>query len=842
MKRFLPLFFLLIHGYFSTCQNIRKAPTPSWVKVIQTDNDSILEDLGESQYLLLDFQYNLANESVFFHYKIKILNSEGIQSNSDIDISFDPSYQTLTLHQVDLIRDGKRIPKLYEEPVKKFQRETSMERSLYDGSISAVMNLKDVREGDILEYSFSRKGFNPINKGNFSTTFSQNYSTPVNRIYNRIVFPKVVRLQYKLYNEAVKPISTETQGLKSYEWDMEGYDYVDYDKSIPSWFNAQKKVRVSTYKSWREVVEWALPLYTYDVSSVKKFGQEISSASTKEGKILDLIDWVQNDVRYLGFEEGIGAYKPNAPAKVYKQRFGDCKDKSLLLVSLLRSEGVEAYPLLVNTTYQQEIENFLPSGGVFDHCVVYFEFDEKEFFIDPTISSQGGDLLNRQFPNYKKGLLIKEGEESIITAGRNPFPLAEQHVREYFQLESVGGNTSFKVETTYLGDEADQIRSYFASNSRKDIQDEYLDYYSTIYSDMVVTKDLVYIDSLKDSENKIITEEYYTIEGLWTLEGDSTYYLAEVYPLVFSYYVDYTKSSKRSMPLYVGRPKTITYHSYIKFPEKWPVSPASKTINHKGFTYISSATKEAKDSMVIKYRLDLTQDYLNAEDAMSFYEKMEDAHNDLGFQFTYNLSSSDKPIEINWIALSAIFLVLILGTLGAIYLYRNYNPTPLYPDTSFPIGGWLILPAIGITITPLFAIIRIYRQEYFSQAIYDGIDAVGKGTNQLGFLVGVELVYNHLYIVFSILLVVLFYKKRSSLPSLASIFYAVAFLIPLIDIIWLESISPDYLDEASKTDTYGTIGRSLISALIWIPYFNISKRVKQTFVKVYRGAKKEKES
>ena len=839
MKRFLPLFFLLVHGYYSICQNVQKAPVPSWVEVIQTEGDSIIEDIGESQYLLLDIQYNLSNETAFFHYKIKILNAEGIQSNSDIDVSFDPSYQSLTLHQVDLIRDGKRIPKLYKEPIKTLQRETSMERSLYDGSLSAVMNLKDVREGDVLEYSFSRKGFNPINKGNFSATLYQRFSAPINRIYNRVVFPTSVELQYKLFHGAPKPVISEKQGAKIYTWDTEGFEYIDYDKNTPSWYDPQQRVKVSTFTSWGEVVDWALPLYEYEKNSVKKFGQEISSASDKEERILDLIDWVQDDVRYLGFEEGIGAYKPNAPEKVYSQRFGDCKDKSLLLVSLLRNEGVEAYPLLVNTTYKQEVESFLPASNAFDHCVVYFEYDEKDFFIDPTISSQGGNLLNRQFPNYKKGLLIKEGENSIISVGRGKFSLTEQHVREYFRMDSVGGPTAFKVETTYLGNEADRIRSYFATNSRKDIQKEYLDYYSTIYSDMVVAKDLVYIDSLKESENKVITEEYYTIEGLWTLEGDSTYFLAEVYPLVFSYYVDYTKSSKRSMPLFIGNPKTVSYTSFIKLPQKWPFTPSSKTINHKGFNYISSATKVDKDSVVIRYRLDLSQDYLEAEDATSFYEEMENAYNDLGFQFTYSLSSSNKPSSINWIALSAILVVLILGFLGATHIYKTYNPTPLYPDTSLPIGGWLILPAIGLTITPFLAVLRIYRQQYYSQEIYDGISSSEFGA-QLSLLVGFELVYNHLYIVFSILVVVLFYGKRSSFPRLASIFYAVAFLVPLIDIIWVESISTDYFEEASKTESYKNIGRSLISALIWIPYFNISKRVKQTFTKVYEGSQKQK--
>ena len=54
---------------------------------------------------------------------------------------------------------------------------------------------------------------------------------------------------------------------------------------------------------------------------------------------------MQDEVRYLGLENGISAYKPSSPNKVYNQRFGDCKDKSLLLVTMLNQMNIEAYPV-----------------------------------------------------------------------------------------------------------------------------------------------------------------------------------------------------------------------------------------------------------------------------------------------------------------------------------------------------------------------------------------------------------------------------------------------------------------------------------------------------------------
>lgn len=154
-------------------------------------------------------------------------------------------------------------------------------------------------------------------------------------------------------------------------------------------------------------MQWALPLFsTKNVSSLlPNLNKEILG---EKEITLNLIRYVQDEIRYLGLESGIGAYKPHSPEKVYQQKFGDCKDKSLLLVALLQKEGISAYPLLVNTSIRQNLNQFQPSNRIFDHCVVAINLDDNNYFIDPTLSLQGGDLDHTYFPDYGLGLLVKE--------------------------------------------------------------------------------------------------------------------------------------------------------------------------------------------------------------------------------------------------------------------------------------------------------------------------------------------------------------------------------------------------------------------------------------------------
>ena len=88
-------------------------------------------------------------------------------------------------------------------------------------------------------------------------------------------------------------------------------------------------------------------------------------------------------------------------------------------------------------------------------------------------------------------------------------------------------------------------------------------------------------------------------------------------------------------------------------------------------------------------------------------------------------------------------------------------------------------------------------------------------------------------LVFAALLIILYFKKRTSLPKLIVIMYASSFVIPILDLVLYNALFPkDLLDAADDQETYTQIFRGFISAAIWIPYFLVSERVKNTFTKV----------
>ncbi|MEM9324099.1 MAG: DUF3857 domain-containing protein [Bacteroidota bacterium] len=838
-KGVMMLLGILTH-FGSKAKDIKIGPVPSWVEQIKVSSSEIAEDPGGYQYLLLDQQDNLPSETRFRHFAVQIINSRGVQSLSTIDISYDPAYQDLTIHEITLMRDGKRINKLNRGDIEVLRREKNLERSLYDGSFSAVVNLSDVQAGDLLEYSYSIKGFNPINKGNYSTTFYTQFTVPVNRVFNRVLVSTSNDIQYKGFLDPPEPDISMTDALKVYTWDVNQATPINFDSNVPVWYDPQQRVMITTYDSWQEVVNWALPLYTYDLAQIGRIKSEIDKDGSIANKIDKYIRFVQDDVRYLGLEYGISAYKPHAPAQVFEQKFGDCKDKSLLLVSLLRSENIQAFPVLVNTNASEVVNEFLPGATAFNHCVVNFEHDGEQYFVDPTISNQGGTFKELYFPDYKSGLIIKEGKADLTTIASSPATTLD--IYELITVESIGGPAEMVVRSEYTGSKADYIRQRFAGDTKENISKNYLNYYSNLYPSIELAKPIKFLDYERNTTNRVITEEYYRIPNFWLDSDDSTYVYCETYPLVLDSEVDYAKTAARNMPYYVSSPHVFKQTTELDMPEEWTGDDYHIQISGDGYDYINDISTKGK-TVTIVHKYEVTRQFIEADEAEMFLADHDKIKKEFSYYLKWSGSDVNEAAGISWFAILVTLLTLATGAFYALKLYKGYDPEPWEFAEDKPIGSWLIFPAIGLTVSPLALLYSTLSEGHFEQSSWSYLLGDDWMANlPLAILLTAELIINWIYFILSVVLLISFYQRRTNVPRLATLFYAGGLVLPVLDQVAAELLIPDLVDDVMRQEAYRTVVRAFIGAAIWIPVFNISERVKSTFCKQLQPAKLENSS
>jgi len=549
--------------------------------------------------------------------------------------------------------------------------------------------------------------------------------------------------------------------------------------------------------------------------------------ASQHERIVHLINYVQNEVRYLGMESGIGAYKPHPPRQVHKQRYGDCKDKSLLLVALLRNEGLEADPMLVHTGLKHIVEDRLPGYSAFNHCIVSFIHDEERYYVDPTISNQGGGLENLCFPGYKRGLLLKAGESALTTIpDRGASAL---NIQEDIYVDSLGGNARFIVKSEYIGRKADNIRSYFRSESRESIQKEFTEYYSNLYPGIKAEGEIKIADEEQSSSNRILVEEHYKVEDFWQDSEDGNYIFFESYALVLESETSYPKSPERNMPYFTGEPFTFTQVNRIHMPESWAVDESDLSIEGDGFSYRGN-TEYDDQIITVSHFYQRTKEYIEADSVASFIARHEKIQDELGMYVSYR---NTEGFKASWLAIFMGILILSCAVIVAIRVYKRYNPEKSAVFDEIGIGSWLILPAIGFSISPFVLLYQIFTDSYFNWHTWDALINVGE--NELGlFLLGTfEFVFTLLHFVLIMLVLFVFYKRRTSAPRIISIYLAFAVVFGIADLVLIEAVAPGILPEEDQAGLMRDIGSSFISAALWIPIFNISERVKRTFTKTY---------
>ena len=143
------------------------APPPAWVKKIEPASRGSDGDSGGISYLLVDRQDNVALQSAYYREARQVTSDNGVQNGAAVSVSFDPAYQELIFHSLQVTRGGVRANRLDRSQIKLFQREKDMESFLYDGAYTAQCELEDIRAGDIIEFAYTVKGINPVMAGRF---------------------------------------------------------------------------------------------------------------------------------------------------------------------------------------------------------------------------------------------------------------------------------------------------------------------------------------------------------------------------------------------------------------------------------------------------------------------------------------------------------------------------------------------------------------------------------------------------------------------------------------------------------------------------------------------------
>lgn len=703
-------------------ENVRTGAAPSWVV-----RDLLPGSLAPPEqhadhstyYHLADAQTRLTEHGLtsFNRYAFSVLNREGLESSSQISVSFDPSYQNLVLHHVRIIRDGQIIDALDPGRVQILQREEELEYLIYDGELTANLALEDVRVGDVIDYAYSISGANPVFEGRFYDSFQFQWGAPVGVVHRRITLPASRQVYVRRFGGAAAPDIAETGGEQVYRWHLSDVAALTADSDLPSWHYAYPWAQFSEARDWQDVIDWGRRYYGTPEQISPPLQSVIDGIASETddpaGRIAKVLGFVQSQVRYLGIEIGPGSHAPRHPDQVLRQRFGDCKDKTMLMVTMLDRLGVEAAPALVHTEHGRTLPDFQPSPYLFDHVITKVRTGGQTYWLDPTLTRQASKLGTIHQPYYSHALVLSGSATGLEPmAEARPTDAPKAHAIEEFDFRNNDENrATYKIETRYFGSSADSMRRQLGTTNLEKLQENYLNFYAGTYPNIRVSEAMNVDDDT--AANVVLVRESYVIDNAWQKNDDETRWEAEFYAYLVREKISTPTTRLRKMPLAVRYPVNVLQETRIKLSGGWDLAPELIKIEDDSLRY-REESKFEDGIYEVNYRYQTLRDHVSSELSQEHIEKLEDIYSEAGLLLFFPVSEGETAAETVdpeafadqfavWVTAALVIIVVSFGLFALIWgarADREWRDEAVY----HPVAIWkfALFSLITIGIYPLF--------------------------------------------------------------------------------------------------------------------------------------------
>ena len=362
---------------------------------------------------------------------VKVLTEKGKRGNRTLSLSFMLPYTTEEVVKLEIIKpDGTAVPVDVAANSKEAIDDSQMQMNISDPNSKVLqVNLPKVEIGDVV-HSISRQTItrsympeqyaevNVFEDQGFIRHISYEVHAPADRPLLRIA----------LRDEVPGTVHSSTQPGPEhtviYRWEINNVPRMFEEPSMPPGENVLQRVLVSTTPDWQAVSKWYWDLSrphldATDSDMTNKVNELVAGANTDMEKVKSIFYYVSKTIRYMGLTPEIDrpGFEPHDVKITFGKKYGVCRDKAALLVSLLKTAGLKSFPVLINVGTKMDAEAPDP---FFNHAIVCVEVSEGKYVLmDPT-----DEHTRKLLPSYDcdQSYLVcrPEGENIKISAIEPP--------------------------------------------------------------------------------------------------------------------------------------------------------------------------------------------------------------------------------------------------------------------------------------------------------------------------------------------------------------------------------------------------------------------------------------
>lgn len=404
------------------------------------------------------------SEHMYEHTLLQVQNTGGVKSLDKYWIVY-PSDSTLQVYNLRVVRpDGST-----ERAPPPRGRDQS-----YAGGFARPFDLPTLQVGDFvdIEYRVDQRRADV-----FGQYFGVRHSfyvdspdplAPVARAELIVLAPRDVPIYSKAHNgDALEHTVADAQSdLRSYRWAARDLKRPTPQIAMPKRIEFAPTVDVSTYESWEAFASWWWSFIEKEfvtTPAMKEKVRELTAGLTDEmDKVRAIARFVGQEIRYNAWSFGTHGYEPYSAATIFERRFGDCKDKSILLRQMLAEIGVHSHPVLINAEDRRPEEKLdIAMVGHFNHCIAYVPATDTRpgFYLDATADRNPIEYLRAD----DQGAKVLHVDASKSSIERIDYTAARDNalVRDYEVALDRDGRGTVSLVDRSVGRFGVQLRQWF---------------------------------------------------------------------------------------------------------------------------------------------------------------------------------------------------------------------------------------------------------------------------------------------------------------------------------------------------------------------------------------------
>ena len=401
----------------------------------------------------------------FVQHVVQVRSERAARENQETWVRFEPGRQEVEIRKARVLRRGAGQAIEISEATGRDERDLSEPwYGLYYDTRAEIVGFENLRAGDVVEvqYTVADEGYGNEFADYFGDFEMIADSLPTRRWDYTLIAPKARTFYFNPPRVPDLGPKTETRGDDVlYKFEARNVPRIESEPAMPGFAEIAPYLHVSTYRTWEDVGRWYWNLVADqmqdDGTLAKAAEQATVGLTTTLDKVKAIHRLVVEKTRYVGLEFGIHGYKPYKSTQVFQRRFGDCKDKATLIMTLLRRVGVDSELVLLRTRRGGRIDETPASLAVFDHAIAYVP--ALDLYLDGTAEFSGVGELPAEDQDTMALRVSARGAKLVRTA---MLPPESNLALRKWQVELHADSSARIVEElTIAGQAAHEWRSHY---------------------------------------------------------------------------------------------------------------------------------------------------------------------------------------------------------------------------------------------------------------------------------------------------------------------------------------------------------------------------------------------